>query len=107
MDFQPDVHKSLQPDVLVCRKEDVGQKVIAQLLLAVEVLSPATRSKDLVWKRLAYEQSGIESYWIFDPEVEMLTVLELEDGRYVERAVVKADEAFEAGLPFAVRDRSR
>lgn len=103
MDFQPDGHKSLQPDVLVCRREDVGQKAIARLLLAVEILSPATRSKDLVWKRLAYEQSGVGSYWMFDPVAEVLTVLELEDGRYVERAVAKAEEAFEAELPFPVR----
>jgi Uma2 family endonuclease len=103
MDFQPDGHKSLQPDVLVCRRVDVGRKAIAHLLLAVEVLSPATRSKDLVWKRLAYEQSGVGSYWIFDPEAEVLTVLELEDGRYVERTVVKAEDAFEAELPFPVR----
>jgi Uma2 family endonuclease len=103
MDFQPDGHKSLQPDVLVCRREDVGPKAIGRLLLAVEVLSPATRSKDLVWKRLAYEQSGVASYWIFDPEDVVLTILELADGRYVERAVVKGDDPFEAMAPFAVR----
>jgi Uma2 family endonuclease len=103
VDFQPDGHKSLQPDVLVCRRTDVGRKAIEHLLLAVEVLSPATRSKDLVWKRLAYAQSGVQSYWIFDPEEVVLTVLELEDGQYVEQAVVKGDDVFEAELPFAVR----
>jgi Uma2 family endonuclease len=52
---------------------------------------------------LAYEQSGVQSYWIFDPEDIALTVLELENGRYVERAMVKDDEAFEAEVPFGVR----
>ncbi|GAA1601628.1 Uma2 family endonuclease [Kribbella sancticallisti] len=103
VDFRPDEHKSLQPDVLVCRREDVGPKSIGHLLLAVEILSPATRSKDLVWKRLAYQESGVASYWIFDPEDEVLTVLELVDGRYVERAVVKGDDVFEAVVPFVVR----
>ncbi len=51
VDFRPTEHKSLQPDVLVCRQQDVGPSAIDFLLLAVEVLSPATRSKDLVWKR--------------------------------------------------------
>jgi Uma2 family endonuclease len=103
VDFRPDEHKSLQPDVLVCRREHVGQKAISQLLLAVEILSPATRSKDLVWKRQAYEEAGVASYWIFDPEDELLTVLELEGRRYVERAVVKGDDVYDARLPFSVR----
>jgi Uma2 family endonuclease len=50
-----------------------------------------------------YEQAGVASYWIFDPEDEQLTVLELLDGRYVERAVVKGSDAFEPTLPFPVR----
>jgi Uma2 family endonuclease len=100
VDFRPDSLTSLQPDVLVCRQQDVGPKAISHLLLAVEVLSPATRSKDLIWKRKEYQDSGVTSYWIFDPEDESLTVLELVGGRYMERAVVKGDDVFEAELPF-------
>jgi Uma2 family endonuclease len=104
VDFRPNGQRSLQPDVLVCRREDVGAKAIEQpLMLAVEILSPATRSKDLLLKRGLYEQAGVASYWIFDPEQEQLTVLELSDGRYVERAVVKGSDAFDATLPFPVR----
>jgi Uma2 family endonuclease len=102
--FRPTTELLLQPDVLVFSREDTGTEWLElPLLLAVEVLCSATRTTDLVLKRVMYEQSGVESYWIFDPEVEMLTVLELEDGRYVERDVVKGEEAFEADVPFAVR----
>ncbi|WBQ07067.1 hypothetical protein [Kribbella sp. CA-293567] len=38
-----------------------------------------------------------------EPELETLTVLELVSGRYVERAMVKGDEAFDAVVPFSVR----
>lgn len=39
VDFRPNEHRSLQPDVLVCRQQDVGPKAISNLLMAVEVLS--------------------------------------------------------------------
>jgi Uma2 family endonuclease len=104
LDFQPTPRRSLQPDVLVCRRVDVGPKAIQRpLLLAVEILSPATRSKDLLFKRGLYEEAGVGSYWIVDPEQEELTVLELVDGRYVQRAKMKGKNAFDAELPFPVR----
>jgi Uma2 family endonuclease len=104
LDFRPTANRSLQPDVLVCHHEDVGPKRIERpLLLAVEVLSPGTRMQDLFVKRRVYEESGVQSYWIVDPEPEQLTVLELVGGHYVERAVVKGTDAFEADLPYQVR----
>jgi Uma2 family endonuclease len=104
LDFRPTPHRSLQPDVMVARREDIGSKVLERpLSLAIEVLSPATRAKDLLLKRGLYEDAGVLSYWIFDPEQEQLTVLELVDGHFAERAVVKGSDAFEAELPFSVR----
>jgi Uma2 family endonuclease len=106
MDYRPTSGRSLQPDVIVATRDDPGPDALRlPLLLAVEVLSPATRSKDLVLKRNLYEEAGVAAYWIFDPEAEILTVLELEDGRYLERAVVKAEEAYDADIPFPVRIR--
>ncbi|MEV4260098.1 Uma2 family endonuclease [Kribbella sp. NPDC049584] len=103
-DFQPTRQRSLQPDVLVCRRADVGPRAVEKPpLLAVEVLSAATRSKDLVFKRRLYEEAGVTSYWIFDPASEELTVLELVDGTYHQRAVVIGKDVFEAEFPFPVR----
>jgi Uma2 family endonuclease len=102
--FQPTPHRSLQPDVLVCRRADVGARAIEKPpLLAVEVLSPTTRSTDLVLKRRLYEEAGVASYWIFDPAQEQLTVLELAGSSYREQAVVTGKEFLEAELPFPVR----
>ena len=104
IDYRPTSSRSLQPDVMVASRDDPGPDALRlPLLLAIEVLSPATRAKDLVLKRNLYQEAGVAAYWIFDPEAEILTVLELENGQYVERAVVKAEEAFEAELPFGVR----
>ena len=52
-------------------------------LLVAEVLSPATRRRDLVSKRDFYLDAGIGEYWIVDPTKERITVLRLSRGRYV------------------------
>lgn len=104
LDFRPTPRRSLQPDVMVARRDDVGPTALSQpLLLAVEVLSASTRSKDLLLKRALYEEAGVVSYWIFDPAEQVLTVLELVEGKYVERGVVRGDESFDATLPSPVR----
>ena len=93
----------LEPDVLVARKADLTPaRLEGPPLLAVEVLSASTRRIDLGSKRLAYEAAGVPAYWLVDPEVPSLTVLELDAGRYVERATVAGDEPFSATFPFAV-----
>ena len=103
VDFQPTRRRSLQPDLLVVRRSDVGEtNIVAPLLLAVEVLSPATRSKDLLLKWGLYEDSGVTSYWIADPDEPSVTVLELEQGRYVEAARVVGDDVLEVSRPFAL-----
>jgi Uma2 family endonuclease len=102
-DFRPNGQTVLQPDLMVCRCEDVEPDGVRRpLFLAVEVLSPSNRSADLVTKRHAYEKAGVESYRIFEPEESVLTVLDLVDGRYVDRTF-KDDEVFEAERPFPVR----
>jgi Uma2 family endonuclease len=93
----------LEPDVLVARKVDVTPaRHEGPPLLVVEVLSPSTRRIDLGAKRLAYEAAGVPAYWLVDPEVPSLTVLELDAGRYVERATVAGDEPYQATFPFPV-----
>jgi Uma2 family endonuclease len=56
-------------------------------LLAVEVLSHSTRRVDRLLKRDRLQEAGAASYWLLDPGVPAMTVLELRDGRYVEAAV--------------------
>ncbi|MDQ4091630.1 MAG: Uma2 family endonuclease [Actinomycetota bacterium] len=93
----------LEPDVLVARRADLTPaRLEGPPVLAVEVLSPSTRRIDAGAKRLAYEAAGVPAYWLVDPDVPSLTVLELDAGRYVERATVTGDEAFHAAVPFRV-----
>ena len=67
----------VQPDVLVvCDTERVNKKGKYEGVpsLVVEVLSPSTRSKDMLKKMDLYIRSGIREYWVVDPEVQILSV---------------------------------
>ena len=102
--YRPTSERSLQPDVLVCSPDDHDPKhAVKPLLLAVEVISHSSRMHDLLLKRGLYEQAGVRSYWILDPDKETLTVLELVEGVYVERDVVSGEKVFDATLPFPVQ----
>jgi Uma2 family endonuclease len=103
-DYQPTDRRSLQPDLLVARRSDVGDDPIsAPLLLAVEVLSPSTRSVDLLLKHGVYAESGVASYWVVDPAVPSVRVWRLADGAYVEVGRAEGGQALELDEPFPVR----
>jgi len=61
-------------------------------VLAVEVLSPSTKRKDGVLKRSKYAESGVQHYWMVDPEVPSVLALDLADGGYVKTAESTGDE---------------
>ena len=103
-EYQPTDRRSLQPDLLVARRSDVGDDPIrAPLLLAVEVLSPSTRSVDLLLKHGVYAESGVASYWVVDPSVPSVRAWRLEDGAYVDVGAVEGGRALELHEPFPVR----
>jgi Uma2 family endonuclease len=62
----------VQPDLFVARSV-TGARIrsardIAEVVLAVEVLSPSTASRDRGVKRRFYQRAGVEEYWIVDLE---------------------------------------
>ena len=59
--------------------------------IVVQALSQ-DRAKDLTRNRQWYAEAGIPEYWILDPVHDTLTILELTDGRYTERAVLTASD---------------
>ena len=94
----------LQPDVVVARADaydDAG--LPAAPLLAVEVLSPSTRLVDLNLKRAAYERMGTPSYWVVDPDVPSVRVIEVDArGAYQQVAEAAGEALLELDRPFAV-----
>jgi len=66
----------VQPDILFIRKNRKGiigeQIVLGPPDLVIEILSASTREKDLKTKRKIYADSGVQEYWIVDPEAETI-----------------------------------
>ena len=100
--FSP--RRQLQPDLCVVQRSAIGgARIEVPPLLAVEVLSPSTRTVDRTVKRSVFEDGGVPAYWLVDPLRPSLTVLELVGGAYLERATVLDEEPYDAVLPFPVR----
>jgi Uma2 family endonuclease len=101
LDFQPSQRISLQPDVLVARRDSLGVKnlTIAPVLV-VEVLSDG--SKDLILKRGIYQRTGVASYWVIDPHLTTFTAFDLVEGAYRREVEVRGTESATLHLPFTV-----
>ena len=77
----------VEPDLLFIRRERLhiyqGSVVNGPPDIALEVLSPSTRDRDLGRKRMLYETGGVPEYWIADPDLPDLMLFVLgADGRY-------------------------
>ena len=70
-DLTEDDTNVVQPDLLVlCDHHDTvdeNDRYKGTPTLVVEILSPSTRSKDMIHKLYLYSESGIREYWIVDP----------------------------------------
>jgi Uma2 family endonuclease len=103
LDVVLDGSTSMQPDLMVTRRSDLGERNLPVApLLAVEILSPSTRLIDLNLKRARFERAGVASYWVVDPDEPRLTAWELCEGRYVQAADVVGDEEWRAVTPYDV-----
>jgi Uma2 family endonuclease len=68
----------VEPDLVVIKSDRtsiIGHKNVRGVPnLVVEVLSDGTRRVDEGKKRRLYERSGIDEYWIADPELEIVKI---------------------------------
>lgn len=62
--------------------------------LAVEVISPSSRSKDSVRKLHDYAAIGVPEFWLIDPEARTLERLVLRDGVYSILEALEGDMVF-------------
>jgi len=66
----------VQPDLFVLRIDPTSPPHdwpgAGLPLLVVEILSPATASRDRGAKRRIYQQAGIGQYWVVDPEARLI-----------------------------------
>lgn len=101
VETQPD--KVREPDVVFMAREHAGRRTDelwhgADLVMEVVSESPADVRRDYVEKRAEYEAAGISEYWIVDPKDKRITVLALNDGKYVEHCVAGDGEVATSAL---------
>ncbi|WP_250282455.1 MULTISPECIES: Uma2 family endonuclease [unclassified Frankia] len=100
-DVPVSVTRKFQPDVLVLPDQEAVLPV-----LVVEVLSRYGRTYDTRRKRTAYQEAGIRSYWIIDPQVPSMTVHRLgRHGIYEVVDTVRGGDRRELTEPFPVTVR--
>ena len=103
LDWQPDRRTSLEPDLLIVRKDRIGEKNITQTpAIVIEVLSPGTARIDKMLKFSRYQEGGIEQYWIMDPRVPSIEVYQLADGAYQLLAQGSGTDAVPVAGPLTV-----
>jgi Uma2 family endonuclease len=64
-----------------------------------EVLSPSTRSYDMLVKRTFYAEIGVQYLWYIDPDARTLTVSRRETGKWLELSVFGGEQVVRAA-PF-------
>lgn len=102
-DWLVDDHNVFVPDLLVARTRDLTERNLPRPpVLAVEVLSPTTRHRDLGRKRDAYARAGLADYWVVDPLVPSVRMLERVDGTFCEVAHAADDGSVIVERPFPV-----
>ena len=96
-----ELERAPEPDIVIIlnqRQDIVGyRRVEAPPDIIVEILS-TDRTRDLVRKRRIYAEAGVREYWPIDPRNDTVTQLELQNGEYVTRAVLSADDTLTTPL---------
>lgn len=93
----------MQPDLLVAPIEDFSEIDLPTApLLAIEVLSPSTRSIDLSVKKDRLERAGCPHYWIVDPIEPSIQAWALRDGRYAVAGNASGDAVLTVTEPFPI-----
>ena len=65
------------PDLMVICNDNLDDtRYEKPPLIAIEIVSPTSGSRDYITKRRKYEQLGIQEYWIVSPEEKCITVFD-------------------------------
>ncbi len=98
-----DDYTMVQPDLMViCRRiSQQAKRIEGAPDLAVEILSPSTRSKDMVLKLYKYQQAGVREYWIIDPKFKTVTVHRFDEEEYNPKTY-----DFNSEIPIGISDET-
>lgn len=92
----------VQPDiVVVCDQSKLADRgYLGTPDLVIEILSPATASKDLMVKRDLYERHGVREYWLVHPTYHFFMIYTLRDKVYPKATIFSVtDYLFSSAIP--------
>ena len=96
-----ELQRAPEPDIVIVLNEhrdiEGRSRVEAPPDIVAEILS-VDRNRDLVRKRQIYAEAGVLEYWPIDPLNDTVTQLELQEGVYVEQAILSADDSLTTPL---------
>ena len=101
-----DIYTMVQPDLYVtCELQDPKQHAFwGAPVFVVEILSPSSRSHDMVRKYRKYRNAGVKEYWIVDPENRKVMAFDFSGDRHDGGEEVRTDYSFEDNIPIGVSD---
>ena len=77
----------VEPDVLYVsearREVRTTKNIQGAPDLVVEIGSPSTRRRDEKLKHQLYERFNVAEYWVVDPDIDIVRVYRLQDGKYL------------------------
>ena len=80
------INRARIPDISVINREQIIRRDISAILesaiIALEIVSPESKTRDYRFKRSEYSVVGIPEYLIVDPTEQKVTVLTLVEGFY-------------------------
>ena len=77
----------VEPDLLYISNDRAHQILTEKHVtgapdIVIEIGSPSTRQRDETIKRRLYETSGVDEYWIVDPEIDTIRIFRREGERF-------------------------
>jgi Uma2 family endonuclease len=91
-----------EPDLLYLSHERAHQLTEKNLQgapdLVVEILSPSTKSRDKRLKREVYERTGVDEYWIVDPDLDLVDVYRRDGERLASPVQYRQDQLLTLAL---------
>lgn len=102
IDIYLEEENAYQPDIILvstARKDIIKEDAIHGAPdMVIEILSPSTAYYDLRKKFRVYERSGVQEYWIVDPEMLSIEIYGNEKGHFVQTARAEGEGEVESGV---------
>ena len=98
---QGDEYTLVQPDIFTAcdRSKLQDKRYNGAPKFIIEILSTNRWSHDMVTKLNLYKRAGVVGYWMIDPNEQIISVLDMVDGKYFFRAYNGGDEVPVASIP--------